>query len=522
MKMYSLETQFRDRSLKVLSQNTAGSTESPLSALCAGHVQGSDTTTDSPRYQRAVHSTLALQRHSIEFHRKLNLGGPMKRVFLFTLLSVVFALLLTGCGGGNNTTTTTAGAGNATIQTGDAVNDQIAKFELTISSITLTGVSPTATTGNLLSKSAEVEFTHQAGTFEPLTLANVPQGTYNGATLTVSAPEVVVINGTTPTKVPATLSSGTVTVTFANITVGSSPLFINFDLDLANSVTLNGSPTITSATVNPKFNVTSTTTPPAGNEGNEDDDNGEMEDVHGSVKSINAPNFTITTKSTDITFATDANTRFKDGITQLSDLKVGDIVEVDAETKSDGTHLATKVEREGGQQGEEVEGLVSALDNPLTKITIVHQEDSTGTSNSPVTVDIGVNSSTVYSVRTDKLNITAPAFDATHIGKGQRIEADAGSSTAPITATKVKLREQALIGTVASTPAPTASGFTLNISSTSAFGTLSGATTVPVTIANGANLKITPTAGATVRVRGLVFFNAGAYSVIAVRVDDNH
>lgn len=445
----------------------------------------------------------------------------MKRVFLFTLLSVVFALVLTGCGGGGSNTIT-AGAGNATIQTGDAVNDQIAKFELTISSITLTGVSPTATTGNLLAKPSEVEFTHQAGTFEPLTLANVPQGTYNGATISISGAEIVVLNGATPAKVPATLSSSTVTVTFANITVGSSPLFINFDLDLAGSVTLNGAPTITSATVNPKFNVTSTTTPPAGNEGNEDHDNGELEDVHGSVKSISAPNFTITTKSTDITFATDANTRFKDGITQLSDLKVGDIVEVDGITKSDGSHLATKVEREGGQNGEEVEGLISAVDNPLTKITIIHQVDSTGTSSSPVTVDVGVNSSTVFSVRTDKLNITAPAFDATHIGKGQRIEADANSNVAPIVAGKVKLREQALIGTVAASPAPTASGFTLTISPTSAFGTLSGATSVPVTFANGATLKVTPTAGATIRVRGLVFFNAGAYSMIAVRDDDNH
>jgi len=444
----------------------------------------------------------------------------MKRVFLFTLLSVVFALLLTGCGG-SKSTNITAGAGNATIQTGDAVNDQIAKFELNISSITLTGVSPTATTGNLLSKPAEVEFTHQAGTFEPLTLANVPQGTYNAATLTLTGAEVVVINGTTPTKVPATLSSTTVNVTFANIVVGASPLFINFDLDLANSVVLNGTP-ITSATVTPKFNVTSTTTPPAGNEGNEDHDNGELEDVHGTVKSISAPNFTITTNSTDITFATDANTRFKDGITQLSDLKVGDIVEVDGVTKADGTKLATKVEREGDRNGEEAEGLISALDNPLTKITIIHQEDSTGNSSSPVTVDIGVNSGTVYSVRTDKLNITAPAFDATHIGKGQRIEADSSTNTTPLLATKIKLREQALIGTVAASPAPTTSGFTLTLSPTSAFATLSGVTSVPVTFANGATLKVTPTAGATIRVRGLVFFNAGAYSMIAVRGDDNH
>jgi len=442
----------------------------------------------------------------------------MKRVFLFTLLSVVFALLLTGCGGGSQPNVVSAGAGQLIVQTGDAVNDQLAKFELNISSITLTGVSPTATTANLLAKPAEVEFTHQAGTLEPLTLANLPTGTYNGATVTITSAEVVVINGTTPTKVPATLSSGTVNVTFASITVTTAPQFLNFDLDLANSVTLNGTP-ITSATVTPKFNVTSTATPPAGNEGNEDHDNGELEDVHGSVKSISAPNFTITTNSTDITFATDSNTRFKDGINQLSDLKVGDIVEVDGITKSDGTKLATKIEREGGQNGEEAEGLISVLDNPLTKITIIHQVDS-GESTA-ITMDIGVNSSTVYSVRTDKLNITAPAFDATHIGKGQRIEADS-NSTAPIVASKVKLREQALIGTVAATPAPTTSGFTLTISPTSAFGTLSGATSVPVTFANGATLKTTPVAGATIRVRGLVFVNGAAYSMIAVRDDDNH
>lgn len=443
----------------------------------------------------------------------------MKRVYLFTLLCVVFALLLTGCGGGSTNQVST-GAGQVVLQTGDAVNDQIAKFELTISSITLTGVSPTTTTVNLLAKPAEVEFSHEAGTFVPLTLANLPPGTYNGATITVTDAEVVVLNAGVPTKVPATISSGTVNVTFANVTVTTTPLFLNFDLDLANSVVLNGTP-ITSATITPKFNVTSAAAPPAGDEGNEDHDNGEMDDVHGSVKSISAPNFSITTNSTDITFATDANTRFNDGITQLSDLKVGDIVEVDGITKSDGTKLATKIERESSQNGEEVEGLVSALDNPLTKITVIHQEDSTGNSNSPVTVDIGVNSSTVFSVRSDKLNITAPAFDATHIGKGQRIEADSSNVT-PLLATKVKLREQALIGTVAASPAPTASGFTITISPTSAFGTLSGTTSVAVTFANGAALNTTPVAGATIRARGLVFFNAGTYSMIAVHDDDNH
>ncbi len=164
------------------------------------------------------------------------------------LLLCFWALVSSGCGGSQSQPFQPTGT-VTTIQTGDALNDQIVKFELTISSITLTGVSPTATTGNLLAKPSEVEFVHEAGTLEPLTVAHIPPGTYNGATLSVSNPELVVLNGTTPTKVPATLSSPTVTVTFANITVGTAPLFINFDLDLANSITLNGTPVI-SATVN--------------------------------------------------------------------------------------------------------------------------------------------------------------------------------------------------------------------------------------------------------------------------------
>lgn len=446
----------------------------------------------------------------------------MKRVYLFTLLSVVLALTLIGCGGGNNTTFATAQGGNVTIQTGDALNDQIVKFELTISSITLTGVSPTATTGNLLTKAGEVEFVHQAGTLEPFTLANIPAGTYSGATFTVSDPDVVVINAAgVPTKIPATLTGGgSVNVTFAaNITVGSSPMFINFDLDLTKSVTLNGTPA-TSATVSPTFNVTSSTVAP--NKENEDDHDGEHGDIHGTVKSINAPNFTITTSTTDITFATDANTKFNDGLNSLADLKVGDIVEVDAVTNADGSKLATKIERECNNQGKELEGIISATTGtPATGITVAHQVDSSNDPNAPTTADITLNASTQFVVRTDSLNLSnPPAFDASHLGKGQRVEADANGSTNPILAAKLKLREQALFGTVGA--GPTGTGFTLTLSSTSAFATLSGATSVQVNIVNGTNLQATPTAGATVRVRGLVFFNAGTYTVFATHVDNNN
>ena len=444
----------------------------------------------------------------------------MKRVLLIALVSLAFALVV-GCGGSSTPPFQATGT-SPMVQFGDAVNPAIAKFELTISAITLTGVSPTATTGNLLARPAEFEFVHTAGTLEPLTLANVPPGTYNGATITVGAnAELVVINGTTPTKVPAPVSPTSVAVTFSNITVGTTPLFINFDLDLAGSVTLTGSPTITGATVSPKFTVTSSTTPPAGGEGNEDNNNGEIEDVHGKVTGITAPNFTIDTGSATITFATDANTKFKDGITQLSDLKTGDIVEVDGITKSDGTKLATKVEREGSSSGKEADGVISAVTgSPATAITIVHQHDSDDAAGAPTTLDITINSSTVFSVRSDKLSVTG-TFDATHIGKGQRVEADASANATPLVANKLKLREQGVVGTVASSPAPTASAFTLTIDPASAFGKLSGATSVAVTVPSGATLKTTPTAGASLLVGGLVFVNGTTYTMTATRGDHN-
>jgi hypothetical protein len=435
----------------------------------------------------------------------------MKRVLFVTLFSIVFALALTvaGCGGGNNSQLQATGA-STTVQFGDATNDQIAKFEITVSSITLTGANGTANTANLLASPVEFEFSHAAGALEPVSLSKVPAGTYSAATITWSDPEIVTVNAGTPTKLTVSPSSGTANVT-STVTISDTANFLNFDMDLASSVTING----TSATINPTFSMTATNVPANGN--NEDDEDGDTE-VHGSVTGITAPQFTIQTQAgASITFTTDANTRFKDGLTQLSDLKTGDIVEVRSTTQTDGTKLATRVEREENEGGEEMEGLIQNLDNPLTTITIVHQLDSNKNASAPTTVDISVDNTTQYEIHADKLTVTG-TFDATHIGKGQRIEADADGQTSPVVAHKVRLREQALVGTVSNA---TSTGFTLAPSSTSAFGSLSGATSVAVTVDPSANVKTSPVNGGTVRVRGIVLFDGTNYTMTATRVDNN-
>ena len=436
----------------------------------------------------------------------------MKRVLFATFLSVL-VLAFAGCSGSGNMPVQATGTA-VTLQAGDATNDQVAKFELTITSITLTGVSPTANTANLLSEPAEIEFSHLAGTLEPFSLGHIPPGTYSGATMMVSNPELVVVNAGVISKPSVNLASSTINITFSpNITVTSTPLFLNFDLDMTKSIDLTKTP----VAITPTFTVT-TSTVPANHDG-EGEDDGEEDDTHGTVQNVTAPNFTITTEDgMTVTFATDANTRFSEGLTQLSDVHMGDVVEVDAVTQSDGTKLATRVARDEDHMGEEVEGLVSNLDSPLTTITIVHQVDSMKSSTPPTTVPVSVNANTQFMVHPDRLFMTAPAFDATHIGKGQRIEADSSTNASPLVATKVKLREQALVGTVSNA---SSTGFTLTPSPTSAFATLSGATSVAVTFAAGADEVTIPANGSTIRVRGLVFVNGTAYSMIAARSDND-
>lgn len=480
-----------------------------------------------------IDNLLHRQRGRIEPRTQVLCGAGA--VLLFSLL-----LLVAGCGGSNNPMTT-AGPTNATLNIGDATNDQVLAFELTINSLTLSGKdsSGNAINPSVLGGPTEIEFVHEAGTFEPLSLAKLPPGTYTGASITVSNPEVVAVIAGTPTKLTATLASSTVNVTFPSpITITSSnSTVINFDLDLANSLAING----TSATVTPTFNVT-TATVSQNNQNNEDDDNGEIEDVHGSVSAVSASatpaTFTISTQSgSSLTFTVNSSTVFEgNGISSLAQLVVGAVVEVDGLTQPDGTKLATKVEADEneGANGEEAEGVITNVGGtaPNDVLTVAAQvEMMTGNSSSVVgnTFTVNTNSNTRFVVRTDKLTLSAPPlFDASNIGKGQRIEADTASGSmsngATITADTVKLREQALVGTVAATPAPTSGGFTLTLSSTSAFGNLAGVTSIPVTMVSGTQLRsgTSITAGNTIRVRGLIFFNAGAYTMIATRIDNNN
>jgi hypothetical protein len=455
---------------------------------------------------------------------------PQTNALFGAILIIALACLLvfTGCGSSNNTPNATA-AGTV-INFGDAPNDQIIAFELTINAVTLTGGS----NPSVLAKPTEIELTHNLATFEPLSLATIPNGTYTGATLTVSKPEIVIVDPTTKavTKLNVTLSSSTVNVPInPSITIGAGASVINFDMDLVSSVTISG----TNATVTPTFTVTSSTVPTG--EAGEDDHDGEMDDLRGTITNVSSPKFTIQPAQTaqPVTITTDANTKFEDGITSFSNLTTGMIVSVDAVTQTDGSILAKKVESETETgDGEEVEGLITNVTcavaagcpsgvNVATSIDITaHKVSATSTASAPTTattVTVPITSATRFLVHTSHGGGSFPAFDSTNISKAQRVEVDSenesGDSSTSVSADKIKLLEQGFTGTVS---ALSGGNFTLTVDAQSAFTSLTGQTTIAVQAGNAQNKGVTLANGANIRVRGLLFFNGTSYTLIASRV----
>lgn len=443
----------------------------------------------------------------------------MKRLAILTISSVLLILIFAGCG--MNNSKTTAGSSQLMVTMGDAPSDRVIAFALTINTMSLTGGSnPT-----VISTPTQIEFVRDAGTFQPLVTASIPSGTYTGATITVSNPQVVVIDTVShlPLMLTAALSTTSVNVTFNQpLTVSAATAEADFDLDLANSVTISGN----TATINPVFHVSTKIVT--------DQDNDDFKDVRGVVTTVAAPTFMVASRQMDqiFTFTTDANTKFE-GISGLSQLTAGMVVEVDAQMQSDGSLLAKRVDvDEDSDDSMEAEGFITAVTGtPATQFMLDNEFDS-----SPIAalldllgigsgITVNVNSNTAFSVSdTDEINVSGLSvnFDANDIGKAQRVEASAmhqdsfQPSGMVLSADRVRLLQQSLDGTVSNLTG-TPGTFTLTVASDSAFALLTGQTTMTVQVLSGTQMDSPLANGNSVRVRGLLFFNGStqAYTLVA-------
>ena len=239
------------------------------------------------------------------------------------LAMVTFAiglvLVSVGCGGSSSNSNPGPGPGpgptpqTATqVKVGDAPADRVVTFEVTVGPISMTPTSGRAVT--VLSGTQRVELSHLSGTNEPLSLLNVPQGSYSSASITVSNPEVTFINnlGVLVKLEPA--FNQAITINFSPaLTVGASSLVVDIDLNIANSLTFDGQGNVTGVNLSSSSFTVSTAAVAA--EDMQGDDDGELEDTTGVITAVNGSSFTLTVDQTGVplTFTTDANTQFDDG-----------------------------------------------------------------------------------------------------------------------------------------------------------------------------------------------------------------
>ena len=454
-------------------------------------------------------------------------GKAMVAVMVVTAL--VFAA---GCGGGSSTalspnptpTPGTAGAANAQVRFGDAPADSVISFEVTVSALTLTPSGGGAAVSIPVGANNRLELSHASGKFEPFALGNLPQGSFTAANLTLTNAELTFLSGTgTPVHINGPASSQITVPLSPALTIGASPMVISIDVNLANSVTLAGGVVNGIAFGPTSFTITAKA---PGAQANQQDDDGEIEDIRGTVTSATANSFVLSVGQTksSLTFSFDSTTQFSDGVTAAT--LANQIVKVEGFTKSDGSLFAKEVEGLESNTGSEVEGLITVISG--TTLTISADDGiGSGMDDTKVGASFSVN---IAGLNASKFRVdggngfggsvpSTLSFGPTTIHQGQRVEIESDAAVPPesgsITPDKIKLQQQGVSGTVANLAA---NSFDLNLAADSHLRIISGQTVVHVTKSAATDVRTTPANGGTARVRGLLFWDGTAWQMIARRV----
>lgn len=464
---------------------------------------------------------------------------------LLFLASIAVALLSACGGGGSGSAPATALSPNpqpaavsgTTVQfnLGDAPADRLLAVGTTVDRLTLTDSH--GTTVSVLDAPRPVELMHLMGTVAPLALANVPQGSYTGATMTFGNATVTHVDPATgqvvQRAVPGPMQAH---VTFnPPLTVGTAPAVINFDMNMAASVLIDGNgnvlmtPTL-AARANPML------------PGSRDTEDGGMHGMIGTVGGGQGGSFAFSTTQgpAGLSMTTHSGTHYS-GLAGTSMMAGSMLVSVDAMPQADGTWLVNHVQSGIGAGGAMAAGVVTGISGtPPTQLTIVmHDGAGNGMTSADLagTATVSLGGSTQFSIDADDIDLSGlpftPAFDRTHMSKGQTIMAWSseqighghGMGGTPgggtVTASSIQLKHQGLRGTVSGFVSNgSASSFTLTLTADSAFAKLTGTTVVTVYQQGNTQLRglASLTNGSTVQVRGLLFLDSGVFKLVASRI----
>jgi Domain of unknown function (DUF5666) len=288
---------------------------------------------------------------------------------------VLSVLLLVGCGGGGASSSQNPNPQPNTtslqVNIGDGPSDRLAAVSMAISSLTLANTTGGSVT--VVSSPTPLEMMHLMGTMQPVSVMKVPQGSYSGATVNISSAMVMYMDPSTRQLVQKTVPGPiSATMTFSpNLIVGSTPMVLNLDMNMASSVAIDGSGNVT---MTPTF-VASMNSGGTGN--SHDPESGGMEHMTGTVKSFSGNSFAMSMmqSSQNIAVTTDSNTQFQ-GFGGMGGMSNGMIVVVDATMQPDGSFVANAVDSVMPMSGGSMAGglVTSFTGSPVTQLTLVMHE----------------------------------------------------------------------------------------------------------------------------------------------------
>ncbi len=459
----------------------------------------------------------------------------LSKVLLSSFPIIAFASMLTvlGCGAGGSTASSPITSTPSTavlVNMGDSPADQVMAMSLTVSAMNFMNSSGASVAA--MSSPATLEVMHLMGTMQSVAMPKLPQGSYTQMSMTISSAAVTYLDPVSHNTVQKTVSGPmNVNVTFnPAFTVGSSGMVMNLDMDVAHSVSIDSSGNVT---MNPSFRAFANSAMSNAT----DPEHGQMLHMIGTASNVSGNNFTMTTLSgMQFNMASSNSTTFQ-GMGGMNSMGSGMILFVDAAMRPDGSIGAGYVQDMMNSGGSMVMGTVSAVTgSPATQLSLVPMDGiGSGMMSSALAngMNVAAGSGTAYSIDTDDVDMHGlpftPTFDATHVFAGQMVSTVSSSGMmsggmmggSTQTASAVQLELQGFSGTVSNYTASSGAGtFTLDMAPNSTFATLTGSTSLLVFQQAGTQLRdfTSVTNGTNVHVRGLLFFDSGAYKLVASRI----
>ena len=408
------------------------------------------------------------------------LGGRMSKriVALMSCLAVVSAVaLMVGCGslggtgGGQDPITPTPTPTGSVVTFGtDAPICDVESFVVTITSASLvpqSGGSPVS----LISSTAPatVDFSHLVDFTNILSFAStVPAGTYSSLQVTLSNPQLIVVNTSTspatPQSVPVTLTGTSSTFTISPALVVSSGVTsaLNVDFNLFKSLAVDSNGQVT-GTVDPEMTISSNSAPGLAV--------GAADALYGTVQSVSTSGLPSGYTGSfvfalgdgtgqTVTVLTNSDTNFQgDGVTSFANLTANTFVEASATVNSNGQIVAQEVDAE---EQTSTANQQSAFLGRIINVTRVGAGNATGftllvddevpdlSSVVPLysTLNVALSGTVAYFTNEQGANRQGFTFGPQTIGLGQKVAVfgslQAGSTLA---ASNVFLRPQNLLGT---------------------------------------------------------------------------